>query len=201
MNEQIKKYLQKLKNPRVLIIIGAIGIALIFLSSLPAKETKTNTTPDFSVEEYKKTLEKDIEKLVKSISGSRKVTVVITLESGINYNYADTLEEAGETKNDDKQSSEKSELKQGYITVKNADGSEQAILISKQMPEIRGVAIVCEGGDNAALNEKIQNAVILGGRSHSGNDDTITPGAVAPGVSFFTYALGPHQYPYLTPEL
>ena len=159
MNEQIKKYLQKLKNPRVLIIIGAIGIALIFLSSLPAKETKTNTTPDFSVEEYKKTLEKDIEKLVKSISGSRKVTVVITLESGINYNYADTLEEAGETKNDDKQSSEKSELKQGYITVKNADGSEQAILISKQMPEIRGVAIVCEGGDNAALNEKIQNAV------------------------------------------
>lgn len=160
MNEQIRKYLEKLKNPRVLIIIGVVGIALIFLSSLGTSKSDTPATAeDFSVEEYKESLEKDIEKLVKSISGSRKVTVVITLESGINYQYADTVEEAGETKNQTDESSEKNELKQGYITVKNADGSEQAILISKQMPEIRGVAIVCEGGDNAAINQKIQNAV------------------------------------------
>lgn len=160
MNEQIRKYLEKLKNPRVLIIIGIVGIALIFLSSLGTSKSDTPATAeDFSVEEYKESLEKDIEKLVKSISGSRKVTVVITLESGINYQYADTVEEAGETKNQIDESTEKNELKQGYITVKNADGSEQAILIAKQMPEIRGVAIVCEGGDNAAINQKIQNAV------------------------------------------
>ena len=86
--------------------------------------------------------------------------MVITLESGMNYQYADNLEETDETKNDNQNTAEKSELKQNYITVKNADGSEAAILISKQMPEIRGVAIVCEGGDNAALNQKIQNAVM-----------------------------------------
>jgi stage III sporulation protein AG len=78
----------------------------------------------------------------------------------MNYQYADNLEETDETKNDNQNTAEKSELKQNYITVKNADGSEAAILISKQMPEIRGVAIVCEGGDNAALNQKIQNAVM-----------------------------------------
>ena len=161
MNDLIKKYLEKLKNPRVLIIIGVIGIALIFLSSFiePKPENKSNLD-EFSTEEYKDKLEKDITKLVKSISGSRKVTVVITLESGINYQYADNLEESDESKNDNLNTAEKSEIKQNYITVKNADGSEQAILISKQMPEIRGVAIVCEGGDNAALNEKIQNAVM-----------------------------------------
>ena len=97
--------------------------------------------------------------MVKSISGSRKVTVVITLESSVNYQYADTLEQADESKSENDKNSQKNEHKQGYITVKNADGSETAILISKQMPEIRGVAIVCPGGDNAALNEKIQNAV------------------------------------------
>lgn len=160
MNDLIKKYSEKLKNPRVLIILGVIGIALIFLSSLGTDKSETTAkAEDFSVEEYKESLEKDITKLVKSISGSRKVTVVITLESGINYQYADTVEEAGETKNQSDESLQKNELKQDYITVKNADGSEAAILISKQMPEIRGVAIVCEGGDNAALNEKIQNAV------------------------------------------
>ncbi|MBQ3548233.1 MAG: hypothetical protein IJA44_07165 [Clostridia bacterium] len=161
MNDLIKRYLEKLKNPRVLIIIGVIGIALIFLSSFTDQKPKSKAlTDDFSVEEYKQSLEKDITKLVKSISGSRKVTVVITLESGINYEYADNLEESNDSKNDNLNTAEKSETKQQYITVKNSDGSEQAILISKQMPEIRGVAIVCEGGDNAALNEKIQNAVM-----------------------------------------
>ncbi len=161
MNDLIKKYSEKLKNPRILIIIGVMGIALIFLSSFISEKPKSNqSTEEFSAEEYKETLEKDIAKLVKSISGSRKVTVVITLESGMNYQYADNLEESDESKNDNLNTAEKSETKQNYITVKNADGSEQAILISKQMPEIRGVAIVCEGGDNAALNEKIQNAVM-----------------------------------------
>ena len=160
MNSILKKYIEKLKNPRVLVTIGIIGIALIFLSSIGTNDEKTaKAVEDFSAEEYKEELEKDITRLVKSISGSRRVTVVITLESSINYNYADTVEESGESKNDNTNTAEKSELKQGYITVKNADGSEQAILVSKQMPEIRGVAIVCEGGDTPALNEKIQNAV------------------------------------------
>ena len=161
MNELIRKYLEKLKNPRVLIIIGVIGIALIFLSSFIDTTPKAKASADdFSAEEYKESLEKDIAKLVKSISGSRRVTVVVTLESGINYQYADNLEESNDTKNDNQNTAEKSEIKQNYITVKNADGSETAILISKQMPEIRGVAIVCEGGDNATLNQKIQNAVM-----------------------------------------
>ena len=161
MNDLIKKYTEKLKNPRVLIIIGIIGIALIFVSSfIPEKSQSAKTSEEFTAEEYKEALEKDIARLVKSISGSRKVTVVITLESGMNYQYADNVEESDESKNDNLNTAEKSETKQNYITVKNADGSEQAILISKQMPEIRGVAIVCEGGDNAALNEKIQNAVM-----------------------------------------
>ncbi len=161
MNDLIKKYLENLKNPRVLIIIGVIGILLIFLSSfIDQKPDSSKNTEEFTAEEYKEKLEKDITRLVKSISGSRKVTVVITLESGINYQYADNLEESDESKNDNLNTAEKSETKQNYITVKNADGSEAAILISKQMPEIRGVAIVCEGGDNAALNEKIQNAVM-----------------------------------------
>ncbi len=160
MNDLIKKYSKILKNPKALIIIGIIGIALIFISSFGGKTEKTvNKNESFSAEEYKASLEKDITKLVKGITGSRKVTVVITLESGISYNYAETGENVSEEKSDQNKTEQKNETKQEYITVKNADGSETAILLSKQMPEIRGVAIVCEGGDNAALNEKIQNAV------------------------------------------
>ena len=160
MNDIIKKSVKFLKNPKSLIIMGIIGILLIFLSTLgDGKTKKAEVGESFSAEEYKASLEADIKRLVKGITGSRKVTVVITLESGMNYSYAEAAQNSNEEKSDETKNEQKSETKQEYITVKNADGSEQAILISKQMPEIRGVAIVCEGGDNAVLNEKIQNAV------------------------------------------
>ena len=31
--------------------------------------------------------------------------------------------------------------------------------MTAEMPEVRGVAIVCEGGDDEQINEKIKNAV------------------------------------------
>ena len=33
------------------------------------------------------------------------------------------------------------------------------MLITEKMPEIRGVAIVCEGGDSEFIKEKITNSV------------------------------------------
>ena len=33
------------------------------------------------------------------------------------------------------------------------------MLITTEMPEVRGVAIVCEGGDDEETNQKIQSAV------------------------------------------
>ena len=45
------------------------------------------------------------------------------------------------------------------VTVKTADGGEQALLVTTEMPQVRGVAVVCEGGDDEIINEKITNAV------------------------------------------
>lgn len=85
--------------------------------------------------------------------------MVITLESGIKYSYADIREGVSADKTESDSKSTSSELKQSYITVKSADGGEQALLVTTEMPEVRGVAIVCEGGDDEQINEKIQNAV------------------------------------------
>lgn len=161
MNEIISKYLAKLKNPKFLMIIGLIGIVLIFLSTLIPSEgsKKAATTGEFSPEAYRVSLEKDILEIVKDITGSRNATVVITLESGIRYSYADIREGITSDKTESESQSVESEFKEGYITVKNADGGEQALLITAQMPEIRGVAIVCEGGDSEIIAEKITSTV------------------------------------------
>ncbi len=162
MNNIFVKYAEKLKSPKILIIIGVLGILLIFLSSLgngtDNKEAKASIT-EITAEEYRVSLEKDIKQIVKGITGSNNVTVVVTLESGMRYKYADVTEGASTDKTEDNTISSSSELKQGYITVKTADGGEDALLVTTQMPEIRGVAIVCLGGDNEIIAEKIENTV------------------------------------------
>lgn len=161
MNELKIRIFEKVKNPKFLVIAGIIGILLIFLSSLisPSKEEKEIKSTEFSVEEYRKSLEDDIKYIVKDITGSRDVSVVITLENSLSFSYADTKEETSADKSESSQSSTQSQLKEGYVTVKTSDGGEEALIVTTGMPEIRGVAIVCSGGDNEYINQKIQNAV------------------------------------------
>lgn len=163
MNNVINKLTEKIKNPKLLITAGIIGIVLICLSSFigggEKAENKTPAEDGITAEEYRDELEEKVGEIVKSITGSDNAKVVITLESGIKYSYADIKEGVSANKTESNSESTSSELKQTYITVKKADGSEQALLITTEMPEVRGVAIVCEGGDDEETNQKIQNAV------------------------------------------
>jgi len=152
----------KLKSPKTLMILGITGILLIFLSSFFGGEKQDDppeNIQEMSVEEYRVGLQNDIKEMVTSITGSRKVTVVVTLESGIRYSYADTKEETVSGKTESDSESKGSELKESYITVKSPEGGEEALLLTTEMPEIRGVAVVCDGGDNEILSEKIKNTV------------------------------------------
>ncbi|MEE1161580.1 MAG: hypothetical protein U0K70_05930 [Acutalibacteraceae bacterium] len=163
MNDVINNVIEKIKNPKILVAAGLVGIALICLSSFigggEKKESKAQCGETLTAEEYKAELQESIGEIVKSITGSDNLKVVITLESGIKYSYADISEGISENKTASNSESTSSELKQSYITVKTADGGEQALLVTTEMPEVRGVAIVCEGGDDEIINEKIQNAV------------------------------------------
>lgn len=162
MNNLIIKYKEKLRSPKTLVIIGFVGIILIALSSFTGSkkdEEKVKDLSQMSAEEYRLSIEADICEIVSSITGSRKVEAVVTLDSGVRYSYADITEEVTEDKSDKELQSSNTERKEGYITVKTAEGGEQALLITTKMPEIRGVAIVCEGGDNPTICEKIKNTV------------------------------------------
>ncbi|MBQ6848296.1 MAG: hypothetical protein IJO62_05240 [Clostridia bacterium] len=162
MNDIFNKYLTVLKKPKIIMLIGILGIVLIFLSSLSSKndeQSKAKPEGEITAEEYKAILEKDIKKTVQDISGSKNISVVVTLESGIKYSYADTKEETLTEKEEKENRISDSDVKKGYITVKTSDGGEEALLVTVEMPEVRGVAIVCDGGDNEYIAEKIQNAV------------------------------------------
>ncbi len=160
MNEKIKNLI---KNPKVLIVVGITGIMLIFLSSFFPSDTSgenTSAIPSgYNAEEYRINLEDNVKSIVTGITGDKSPTVVITLESGIRYSYASAAETdtSSSTGSSSDQSSESK--KQSYITVKNSDGGEQALIITEIMPDVRGVAIICSGGNDETIAEKIENAV------------------------------------------
>lgn len=161
MNEKFKKITQ---NPKLLIAIGVGGILLIFISSFFNTDKKSNKNQVsegavYTTEQYCEQLENSVKSIVTGITGDKRATVVITLESGVRYAYAsaaetDTSSATGSTTDQSSQSK-----KQSYITIKNADGSEQALVVTEIMPEVRGVAIICKDGNNEVVAEKIKNAV------------------------------------------
>lgn len=158
MNEKIKNIT---KNPKLLVILGLCGILLIFISSLfPPENSKDDTaaTAEFVTEEYRTTVQNGVKEIVTRVSGDRDPTVLVTLESGVRYSYA-SADETDTSKSGDTSGDSRESKKQSYITVKTADGGEQALIITEIMPEVRGVAIICEGGNDTSLAEKIENAV------------------------------------------
>ncbi len=161
MNDKVKNLT---KNPKLLVILGICGIVLILISSLfPSgsnKSKKTDKSDDktYTVDEYRNRLESDVKSIVEGITGVKNPTVVITLESGIRYCYASADETDTSSSMSEKNDQSSESKKQSYITVKNSDGGEQALIVTEIMPEVRGVAIICNGGNDIVTQEKIKNA-------------------------------------------
>lgn len=157
---------------RLLIILGVLGIALIFFSSVFRKgetsavqnEGETNGPEAFSTEEYRQQLCQELGNMIASIKGAGKTKIMLTLDGTVRNLYAsdnDIQQKESSRKNSsdenaDKQSSEKKSL----ITVRRKDGTEQAVMIGQTLPVVRGVLVVCEGGDDENVRRRITEAVM-----------------------------------------
>ncbi len=159
MKEKIEALLKNKKLDHIIFILGIAGVALIFLSTLFPKGENKKTTEiketSFSAEEYRNAIEGQIRQIVAGIAGDSAAVVTVTLETGINYIYADETKQNTENESD-RQSEEK---EQTYITVTQADGTETPLILTEHMPKIRGVAIVCRINSEETAQE-IKNAVM-----------------------------------------
>lgn len=161
MNSILKKFAAVRLNPKLLLILGISGMVLILISNFIPSSSKSSVSEQKSIdaEDYRKTVEKNVRDIVTGITGDKEPTVVVTLESGIRYNYADSKESDTSESTGKETEENRKATKQSYITVRTSDGGEKPLVVNEIMPEIRGVAIVCELGDSSPVAEKIQNAV------------------------------------------
>lgn len=146
--EKIKERLKSDKRLAVIVCAGIAGILLLMLSELVphSEEKKAEEPAETGLAEYEQSIEERLSGLISSIDGAGRTRVMITLDSGDENVYA--------TKD---KSSEKSYEKE-YVVIKN-DGDEDGMLLKVIEPEIRGVAVVCEGADSATVKQEIINTV------------------------------------------
>ncbi len=144
--------LKKDKKSMFIMVLGLVGIMLILFSELGDEskaETKGGTQEMQVICETQ--LTESLEKLIENIDGAGKTKVMLTFESYSESAYAaDTQESSG---NDGEK-----DFSKEYIIIDGADG-EQGLLLKITAPEVRGVAVVCQGGSNPVIKEQIISTV------------------------------------------
>ena len=169
-SKKIHEFLLKDKSKKIIICIGILGIALIFISELfktnNAKKVtaRTSATASSSTYEYVAQLENNLKELISSIKGAGNTRVMVTLENSEETVYATEEKknkEATEDKSDGQLSKkrESDDCEKKYITVRDADGTERALSVTQIQPTVKGVVVVCDGGDIPEVQQKITDAI------------------------------------------
>lgn len=159
LNFSIKNISHKLKADKkstIVIIIGIIGIILLVLSELIPSDSKAekdesiSDTVTISYTEYEKEIENRLETIISKIDGAGSVSVMVTLDCTVESVYAQQ-----EKQTDGNSKSYENE----YVIIKNNDG-ENGILLKTTQPQIRGVAVVCTGGNSAIVCRNVTNTIM-----------------------------------------
>ncbi len=139
---------------RFVLILGCVGILLIFLSELfpknvteyPAKEN----TNFYELSDSETKIEKRIEEAVSKIKGAGRTHVTITFDSSEEFFYA---------KNSSENVDESEKSKEYEFVIIEGKNGDEPIVLKKSEAKIRGILIVCDGGKNPLVCEKIIEAV------------------------------------------
>ena len=154
---------------KIVVALGLLGMALILLSqffSIGEKSAKDidTATAQFTSEAYIADLEAKLTSLISGMEGVGEARVMVTLESGVEYIYAqeekrntDVTQEGGAT--EAARIYEKENVEQKYILVETQNGKKQPLLKTERQPKVQGVVIVCEGASNIHVEQDLINVV------------------------------------------
>ena len=149
---------------KLIVAVGLAGMVLIFVSSwLKPQEDSGSVDSTVSesdgwenLEEYRANLTCELGNMIASIEGAGRTKLMLTIDGTVRSLYAcDSDVQTNERSGGEQQNNEK----KSYLVVRRKDGSEQAVTIGQLMPNVRGVLVVCEGGNDEAVASSIKEAV------------------------------------------
>ena len=119
------------KNKAVLIGVGILGLVSLIIGSFTGGKSAEKSTEYTDVGFYTEYLEERIKRLCMSVSGVTSAEVFLTIDCSSEYVYG----EGGD-----------------YLILSGSDG-EKAVLLCEIYPKVRGIAVVCTGGDQPRIRE------------------------------------------------
>lgn len=150
------------KKKKLLLFLGIGGMILLMLSEwIPSKaktktpeETGTSQTTAAENSSYAQAMEKKLSETVGKISGVGACQILLTLENGTESVYAQnkTNEEATDASKENKKEAAE------YIVIKGENG-EEALKVKEIEPRVRGVMVVCEGGEDPLVRQRVMEAM------------------------------------------
>ena len=141
------------KVMRLLLVLGLAGILLIALSEwLPSRRTtEESASVTLTEAQVEQALERRITALLRAVEGVGFCRVMVTLESGTRMVYAaDAVSSTG--------ADGAASLSESYLTV-DTDAGPVGLLLTRIQPTVKGVAVVCDGGDSDAVRQRVIQVV------------------------------------------
>lgn len=131
---------RNLRGKWLLLLLAAAGILLLLFGGSASNGKETAAAPTAAeesarTEAYRTALEEELTALCAQVAGVGRVTVTVTLERGERAVYAQDRTAAGG---------------EDYV-LRGGDG----LLLFRETPAVRGVAVVCTGGDDPAVQARL----------------------------------------------
>ena len=151
MGEKEKTRVGFWRRKWVLLVGAVVGVVLILLGNSDLVGSWRSQESEDEVERdallvYARELESRIEALCSHVEGVDDVHAVVSLDGDFVYIYAS-----------DSESSDREgavERQEQYVTV-GSGASAQPLLLTRRPPTIEGIGVVCRGGGDARVRQKI----------------------------------------------
>lgn len=170
----------KKENLIVLLLVGLLLMVIVLpvdKNSDNSEESATNKETEDNIEEgldtnlsdsdtqYEETLENRLKEALKKVTGVGEVEVLITLKSSgevivekdtptISSSTSETDSNGGTRETTERQTEETTIYEQG------SDGSSTPYVVKQLEPEIEGILVIAQGGDDSVVKENITEAVL-----------------------------------------
>lgn len=151
-SDKLKELMKKPLFLKAAVAVGAVMIIIILFTDISDDNAKKRSNEEkcqigfASAELYEDETESRLKAILNEIEGVGKAEVLLTINSTEEYVYAETVKNGA------------SQTENGYVIIDK--GSEKEALVKKiNNPSISGVVIVCEGGDDPKVCERLYKAV------------------------------------------
>lgn len=158
------------KNQWLLILL--VGILLVVIA-LPTEENEDKKTKNYETkqtnetvttwDDYRETIETQLEEILQQVEGVGKVKVMVTLagtgETVVEKDVPQSQSQVEEgDANGGTRTTKENSWEEATVYIQE-DGNSIPYVVKELAPDIGGVCIICEGGNNGTVAKNISEAV------------------------------------------